>query len=786
MTPPPDAILDAVPERFAVGQPVPRKEDPALLRGEGRYTDDVNVPGQAYGVFVRSTHAHGILRGIDATAARAMPGILAVITQAELDAGGFTRMNGRKIPTSRDGTPMKQPVQPVLARTKVRYVGDPIVFVVAETLHQARDAAEQVVLDIEPLPCVTSASAGAAPGAPVLFDDVPGNIGLDYQFGDTAATDAAFARAAHVISLEMPSNRIVVAQMEPRGAVGAYDPASERWTLAVGTQGVIGFRDWMADGLGCKPEKIHILSKNVGGSFGMRYVPFPEYYAVLFAARALGRPVKWTDTRSESFVSDAHGRDHEMTASLALDAEGNFLAIRVTGFGNLGAAISNCTWVPPTTNIAQNMLSVYRTPLIDVQTKCVYTNTSPVGPYRGAGRPEGNYYMERLIERAALKTGIDSIELRRRNHVRPDQIPYAAPSDLTYDSGDFGNLLDRTLITADWDGYPARARDSQARGRLRGRGIGQFLEVTGPLGTEQGEIRFDDDGGVTLLTGTHDHGQGHATTFSQLISTKLGVPFDLIRLMQSDSDQLQIGSGTGGSKSLMHTGNALLEASDIVIDKGRAAAAAFLEAAVTDIEFSAGRFSVAGTDRGVGIMDLAARLRTSELAGAPDSLSVHHRHTETHHAFPNGCHICEVEIDPDTGHVQIVRYTMVCDFGTIVNPLIVEGQAQGGAVQGVGQALYENVVFDEAGQPLTGSFMDYCLPRAADAPSFAPMASHPTRALTNALGAKGCGEAGCAGALPAVMNAVVDALKPLGITHIDMPATPERVWQAIQAARQRG
>jgi aerobic carbon-monoxide dehydrogenase large subunit len=763
---------------------VRRNEDPILLRGEGRYTDDLNLPGQAYAVIVRSRYAHGVIKAIDTEEAQAMPGVLGIYAGAELAAAGIRNMPlGMAIPTA-DGTPPHRPSCPVLTSDKVRYVGDPIAIVVAEKQVAAKDAAEAVLVDVDPLPAVTRASEAAAPGAPLLHDGVPGNVAAEFHYGDAERVAAAFAAAYHVTRLEIPSNRIIVCPIEPRSAIAEYDAATDRYTLRVGCQGVFGLKTGLANVLGVARDKVRVLTGNVGGSFGMKSQIYPEYPALFHAAKMLGRPVKWTDERSESFVSDSHGRDHEMTAELALDAEGNFLAVRLTGYGNLGAYVGRGTPIPPTANAVKNLLGVYRTPLIEVATKIVVTNTQPVGAYRGAGRPEGNYYMERLVDTAAAEMGLERIALRRRNHISEGAMPYKAPNGTTYDSGEFTAVLDKALIRADWNGFPERKEASRRHGLLRGRGIGDYLEVTGPPADEMGGIRFEPNGDVTIITGTLDYGQGHWTPFAQILHDRLGVPFDRIRLLQGDSDELVAGGGTGGSKSLMASGTAIMQASEKVIEKGRRIAAHLFEAAVEDIEFGHGRFVIAGTDRSIEIMDLAAQLRSGvELRGeVPDSLDVQHVMDKVPSAFPNGVHIAEVEIDPETGSITLAKYTMVNDFGVIVNPLLVEGQAHGGVVQGMGQALMERVVFDEDGQFLTGSFMDYALPRALDAVSFR-ISSHPVPAKTNPLGAKGCGEAGCAGSLPAVMNAVVDALSEYGVRHIDMPATPHRVWQAIRAAQ---
>ncbi len=774
-------------EKYAVGQPVPRKEDPVLLRGEGHYSDDLNLPGQAHAVMVRSNAAHGTIRSIDTGAAKEMEGVLAVLTGRDLIDAGLGNMPSGMSFKMRDGSDMPKPTQPILTTDKVRFVGDPVAIVVAETAKQAKDAAEAVFVDIDTQPAVTDAAAAAAPGAPLVHETTPANVILDFHHGDTQAVADAFAKAAHVTRLKIRNSRVVVCPMEPRSAIGDYDRKTERWTLRLGCQGVFNMRQLLMAPLKAPVEKIRVLTGKVGGSFGMKASCYPEYPAILYASRLLGRPVKWTDERGESFLSDSHGRDHDMQQELALDASGKILALRITGYGNIGAYLSNGTVLQPTGNIVRNSIGVYATPLQEVSAKAMFTNTSPVGPYRGAGRPEGNYYIERLLDTAAREMGIDPIDIRRRNHIQPDAFPYKTPAGTTYDSGDFPVILEKALAAADWDGFPARKKASAERGRLRGRGIGQYLEVTGPPAPEMGGIRFEQDGTVTIITGTLDYGQGHASPFAQVLASRLGIPFDKINLLQGDSDELLAGGGTGGSKSLMASGTAIVEGAEKVREAGRKIAAHVLEAAEADIEFeivrAGGQFRIAGTDRSIGIMELAEQIRSGAVAlpgDIPQTLSVSHVAEGPPFAYPNGCHIAEVEVDPETGVTEVVRYHMVNDFGVIVNPLLVEGQAHGGIVQGIGQALLEHVVYDDSGQPMTGSYMDYALPRANDAPMF-NFASHPVPAKTNLLGSKGCGEAGCAGALPSVMNALVDALSGYGIQHIDMPATPLRVWEAIRA-----
>jgi aerobic carbon-monoxide dehydrogenase large subunit len=777
----PSSLENAIAlQKYGVGQPVRRKEDDTLVRGKGKYTDDFTLPNQAYAWMVRSSHAHGIIKGIGTVAAKAMPGVLGVWTGADLASSNYNPFTCGLPLKSRDGSPLKQTNRLALATDKVRFVGDPIAFVVAETLAQARDAAEAVELDIEPLPAVTNAAEAAKPGAPLLYDHIPGNVALDYHYGDTAKIDAAFASAAHVTKLDIVNNRVAVVAMEPRTALACFDKRAERYLLQVPTQGVSGNKATLARILNVPPEKVRILTANVGGSFGMKNVNYPEYTCILHAAKALARPVKWTDERSNSFLSDSQGRSQLIHAELALDAEGKFLGVRVSGYGNLGAYITGVAPVPLSINIGRNLASVYRTPLLGVDIKTVLTNTTLMGAYRGAGRPEANYYMERLIDRAADEMGINRLTLRKRNFIKPAQMPFAAASGVTYDSGDFAGVFNKALEISDHANFAKRKKESRKQSKLRGIAIGSYLEVTAPPAGELGKITFEPDDTVKLTTGTLDYGQGHATPFAQVLSAQLGVPFEKITLEQNDSDLVRFGNGTGGSRSITATGTAIVESSALVIAKGKQAAAHFLEASEADIEFASGRFTIAGTDRGVGIMDLAKWMREMKMPeGAPSSLDVDHATANTPSTFPNGCHVAEVEIDPQTGVVQVVRYTGVNDFGTIVNPMIVAGQLHGGVAQGIGQALMEEISYDASGQPITGSFMDYALPRAEDVPPI-EVGDHPSPAKSNPLGTKGCGEAGCAGSLVCIVNAVLDALSEYGVTEINMPLTPERVWRAIQ------
>jgi carbon-monoxide dehydrogenase large subunit len=771
-------------QKFGVGQSVLRKEDDTLLRGKGKYTDDFNLPGQAYAWIVRSTHAHGIIKRIDTSAAKAMPGVLGIWTGTDLVAAGYGPYTCGLPLKNRDGTPLLQTNRTALMTDKVRYVGDPVACVVAETLAQARDAGEAIELEIEPLPAVTEPADAIKPGAPQLYDHIPNNVALDYHYGDTAKVEAAFASAAHVTKLDITNTRVAVVAMEPRAALASYDKSSERYTIQVPTQGIAGNRMNLAKNLLKVPnEKVHLLTGNVGGSFGMKNVNYPEYLCILHAAKILGRPVKWTDERSTSFLSDSHGRAQQIHCELALDAEGKFLAVKVSGYGNLGAYITGVAPSPLSLNVGKNISSVYRTPLLSVDIKCVLTNTTLMGAYRGAGRPEANYYMERLIDRAADEMGINRLTLRKRNFIKPAQMPFAASSGVTYDSGDFQGVFNKALKISDHAGFAKRKKESRKRGRLRGIAVGSYLEVTAPPGVELGKIVFEDDGSVRLITGTLDYGQGHATPFAQVMADQLGVPFEKVTLEQGDSDLVHTGSGTGGSRSITATGMAIVEASKLVIEKGKKAAAHLLEAAEADIEFAGGRFTIAGTDRSIDIIELARRLREGKVPdGVPSSLDVDHTTKEVPSTFPNGCHVAEVEIDPETGIVEIVRYTGVNDFGVIVNPMLVAGQMHGGVAQGIGQALMECISYDSSGQPITGSFMDYALPRAADIPVMA-VGDHPVPAKSNPLGTKGCGEAGCAGSLSTIVNAVLDALSEYGISHLDMPLTPERIWRAIRQAK---
>ncbi|TVQ36452.1 MAG: xanthine dehydrogenase family protein molybdopterin-binding subunit [Geminicoccaceae bacterium] len=770
--------------KFGVGQSVPRNEDPKLVQGRGCYTDDLALPGELHACMVRSTVAAGTIQGFDVTAAREAPGVVAVYTAFDLVEAGYGGVACRLPLQHHDGTAMHAEPRPAFASAEIRHIGEPMAVVVATSPALAKDAADLVEVDIETKPAVVDPLQALEPDAPQVSPDYPNNLCLDYAFGDEAAVEAAFAQAAHVTRLRLVQNRLACAPMEPRAAVAEFDGERGRYTLHVGCQGVFGLKTYLVrDVLKCMPEQLRVITYDVGGSFGMKIAPYPEYTAILHAAKMLGRPVRWRDERSESFLSDHQAREGVFDCALALDADGNFLAVDVRVVANMGGYVSFVGPMMPSLNIRKNVPGPYRTPLLHVRSKSVLTHTVPIGPYRGAGRPEGVYVMERLIEQAASETGRDPLDLRRRNLITPDALPFKAASDLVYDSGDFPRLFDRALERADAAGYAQRKAQSAARGKLRGRAVACYLEVTADAVEEMGALRFEADGRVTMITGTSDYGQGHWSTFAQIMVDRLGLPFDKLDLVQKDSDALTAGGGSGGSRSVMNSSMALLAAADEVETKARKWAAHALEAPEIDLVFQDGDFSVVGTDRRVSLLEVAKLARESgPIAGLPEDIDASLNVKGAPSAFPNGVHYCELEVDEATGVVTIDRYVSVNDFGTIVNPMLTRGQIQGGVVQGIGQALFENVVFDGEGQLLTGSFMDYCMPRADAVPPI-QVEFVEVPAKTNPLGAKGCGEAGATGAPPTVMNALLDALRPLGVDHLDMPATSEVVWAAMQGAR---
>jgi carbon-monoxide dehydrogenase large subunit len=770
-------------EKFGTAQALRRFEDQRLITGTGRYVDDINIPGQVYGYVVRSPHAHARILGIDVSAAASAPGVLGVFTAKDLAADGVGPRPCLIPLKNKDGSDRANPPFPVLATDKVRFVGDAVALVVAESLAQARDAAEQVMIDYAEEPGVADMREALKPGAPQLHAEAPGNLCFDWHQGDKAKVDEAFQAAKHKIAIDVVNNRVVVASMEPRAALAVYDAGSDRYTLHTNTQGVHSVRRMLADVLKIPAEKLRVITPDVGGGFGMKLFLYAEHVLVTYAAKKLGKPVKWTSERTEAFLSDTQGRDNLTRGEIALDADGKILALRVSTLANMGAYLSNFAPFIPTLAGTRVLSVQYRMPAIYVEVKGVFTNTVPIDAYRGAGRPEANYLVERLMDKAAREIGIDAAELRRRNFIPPDAMPYQTPTGLNYDSGEFAQNLELALKAADRAGFPARKAASKAKGKLRGFGVACYLEATAGPTEERAEIKFEADGSVTLLVGTQSTGQGHETAYMQLVNEKLGIPFDKIRVVQGDSDQIKSGGGTGGARSLYSEGGALVGAADKVIEKGKQMAGHMLETAVADIEFAQGRFRIAGTDRGLSLFEVAEAAR--DPAKRPPGMEGNLDADEVFKVagtFPNGCHIAEVEVDPDTGRVQIDRYTVVDDMGRVINPLILEGQAHGGIAQGVGQALIERTAYDDGGQLLTGSFMDYGLPRADDLPDIS-FQLNIVPATTNPLGVKGAGEAGTVGAAPAVMNALVDALAELGVTHVDMPATPEAVWRAIQQAK---
>ena len=765
--------------KFGIGQGVPRWEDPRLLRGGGRYSDDINVAGQAHGAVLRSPHAHARIGRIDTGAAAAAPGVLAVYTHADVaDLGSIPCLVPR---TKADGSPMFAPPNLALRKDRVRVVGDYVAFVVAETADQAVDAAELIEVDYEPLASVTATAEAQADGAQAVWDDCPDNVCFVFEEGDKAATDAAIAAAHHVTRLDFIVTRVAIAPMEPRACIAEYDKFTGRYTLNTGTQGPHWMRQATAGPiLKISEGDLRVVSPDMGGAFGMRSAPYCEYTLCLFAAKRLGRPVKWTGDRTQGFLCDDQARDNVSSAELALDAEGRFLALRVTTIANLGAYLGMLGPHSPTNNLG-TLAGPYRTPAIYTHVTGVFTNTPSTGPYRGAGRPEAAYAIERVIDTAADEMGIDPAELRRRNYIASDSFPFKTGLLFTYDSGEFEGNMDAAMKMVDYAGFAGRRAAAKARGRLAGIGLANVIEQSSGGFPEWAQIRFDTSGSLTLTMGTHNHGQGHETIFRQMLCDKLGLEFEQIRISQGDSDEVMAGNGTFGSRSASVGGAAIMMAADKAIDKCRKVAAHKLEAAEEDVEFADGTFTVAGTDRSIGLVD-AAKLAGSFMAvppGMEPGVNEWAAWTPPAPTFPNGCHVCEVEIDPDTGVCELLRYAAVDDVGTVINPLLVEGQLHGGIVQGLGQVMMESVVWDAAsGQLLAGSFMDYTMPRADDLPSF-EMGLNEVPTTTNPMGIKGAGEAGCVGALPAVMNAIVDALSPLGVRSFDMPATPERLWRAI-------
>ena len=764
--------------------PLRRVEDDQLLRGRGRFIDDAPLPGQVYGCFVRSTHAHAKIGGIDASGAQAADGVLAVLTAADMKRAGVGRITRHPPIAGRGGAALIEPPRPALADDRVMHVGEPVALVVATSAALAQDAAERLSIDYHELAAVTDARAAVSSGAPQLWPQAPGNLAIDWQSPPSpdGANEAEVARiiasAAHVARVSQLNQRIAAVTMEPRGGTASHDAATGDYTIRVCSQSAISLRDALAAAMGIAPGKLRVVTEDVGGAFGMKSPVYPEYPALLVAAKMLGRPVHWMANRAESFLTDNQARDMFADGELALDDKGRFLALRLACVVNLGAYVGFVGVHLATNNFARCLPAMYRIPAVDVRVRCAFTNTVPTAPYRGAGRPEANYLLERLVEEAARITGIAPDKLRRRNFIPPSAIPYKTPVGTTYDSGDFPAVFDQAFALAAHAEFPKRRREAAKRGMLRGIGISCFLEHAGGMPTEGAALAFPGDGILELRLGSQSTGQAHASVFPRVAAQQLGVPADRVVLRQGDSSLGVMSASTVASRSAITVGTAIVRAAEAVIRKGRNLAADALEAADADIVYDSGMFVVAGTDRRIGLFDLAARAKARKQRGDGEDLDTKLT-ADTPQTFPNGCHIAEVEIDPDTGATALVGYTAVDDCGNVLDHMIVEGQVHGAIVQGLGQVLLEHLVYDRDGQLVTGSFMDYAMPRAADVPPLTA-AECSVPATTNPLGVKGVGEAGTTGALAAIMNAIADAVP--GAAHLDMPATPEKIWAACRSA----
>jgi aerobic carbon-monoxide dehydrogenase large subunit len=784
-----------------IGASVRRKEDARFLSGRGHYTDDINRPGQVYAFIKRSDRPHAKINNIDTSAAAMAPGVMAVYTGADMAADNVGGLPCGWLIHSKDGSPMKEPPHPVIAVGKVRHVGDPVAVVVAETRQQAKDAAELVNIDYTDLPGLATMQDALKAGAALVHDDAPGNLCYDWHIGDKAVVDGVLASAAKVVKLELTNNRLVPNAMEPRAALGDFDPASGDYTLYTTSQNPHVIRLLMGAFVLHIPEsRLRVVAPDVGGGFGSKIYHYAEEAIVTWASGKLRRPVKWTAERNESFMSDAHGRDHVSIAEMAVDKDGQFLALSVSTLANMGSYLSTFAPCVPTYLYATLLAGVYRTPVVYCEVKAVFTNTVPVDAYRGAGRPEATFLLERLVDAVANDTGIDRVELRRRNFIAPDAFPYQTPVALQYDSGNYQATLDAALEAADAAGFESRRTAAKARGRLCGIGVSTYIEacgiapsaVVGSLGARAGlyecaNIRVHPTGSVTVYTGTHSHGQGHETTLAQLVVDQLGVPIDQVEVVHGDTDKIPFGMGTYGSRSLAVGGTAMVKAMDKIIAKGKKIAAHLMEASADDIEFKDGKFTVSGTDKSKALVEISLAAYVphnypiEELEPGLEETAFYDPKNFT---FPAGCHVAEVEIDPDTGVTEVVNFVAVDDVGRVINPMIVEGQVQGGVAQGIGQALLENAVYDADGQLLSGSMMDYTMPRADNLPNI-KVGTEVTLCTHNPLGVKGCGEVGAIGSPPAIINAIVDALKDYGVRHIDMPATAPKLWSIINAGRPR-
>ncbi len=769
--------------QFGVGQPVPRTEDPKFLMGQGQYVDDIRLPFTAVGYVLRSPYPHARVNGINADAAKEAPGVLLVLTGADAEAQGLGTIHCHVPPMAFGGPPSPTPAHPILVRDRVRCVGDPVAFIVAETLAQAKDAAEMIEVEYEALPSVGSTREAVVADAPQVWEENAGNLWFEMDRGDAAATDAAFDKATHVVRADLHHNRISANAMEPRAALAEYSTSRGEWTCYMSSQGTHQHRPTYAEIFHQPATAFRVIAPDVGGGFGMKNGVFPEDALVAWAARELGRPVKWTGDRSESLVSDTHGRDAECDSEMALDENGKILAIRVKADYGLGAYLSASAPVPACIGsmVYQN---VYEYEAMHIHIRVVFSHTTWTGPYRGAGRPEAVYVVERLLDIAAVEIGIDPVEIRNRNYIAKDKMPFTTLIPTVYDSGDFAGITEHAAEITDLAGFEKRKEESAARGKLRGIGACSFIDFASPF-NDRMEIRFDDTGAVTVVAGTHSHGQGHQTTYAQMIHSWLGVPFDKIRLVQGDSDKVTYGRGTYGSRSMTIGGSALRLAADKIIEKAKKIAAHVLEAAEEDIEFANGNLTVAGTDKSMHICDMVPMSYMP--MGWPGELGIGLEAEatwapETGPNWPNGTHFSEVEIDPETGFIELVRHIAVNDSGEVINPLLLAGQVHGGVAQGVGQALMEDVTYDRDGQILAGSFLDYCMPRADDLPMI-HTSDFVEACQTNPLGVKGGGESGTVGSTAAVVNAIVDALSDYGVKDIDMPVSPLRVWQAMQGGK---
>ncbi len=773
-------------EKFGIGQGVTREEDPRLLKGRGLFVNDVNLPDQSYAVVLRSPHAHAEIRSIDTSAAAALPGVLAVYTGEDVAADnlGVPGMPAKWLRP--DGEPMKYRPQPPLALGRVRYVGDPVALIVADTLAQAHDAAEAVAVDYLPLPSITDTARTVDADAPLVWDDSPDNVSGLFQVGDAAATETVFSRADRIVSRRFVISRVFAQYMEARGAIGAYDEREDRYLLHADVQYPHRVRQLLAEKVFDVPEQnIRVIARDVGGGFGTKGWQYAEHRLVLWAARKVGRPVKWACDRSEAVQADEHGRDNVTDAELAFDANGRVVGLRVKTIAAIGAYLSAIRNLLPVFTNVGTLIGVYDIPAAHVAVRTVHSNTNPTAPYRGAGRPEATYVIERMFDEAAREMGIDPTELRARNMIAPDAMPVKNALGLTYDCGEFARNQAAVLEMADYKGFPGRREEARARGKLRGIGTANPIERSASPSPDFAEIRFSTDGTATILMGTKSQGQGHETVYKQIVNERLGVDPARMRVIDGDTDRVAFGIGTMGSRSTVIGGSALYFAAEKIIEKAKTIAAHMLEASVVDMEFADGSFSVAGTDRSVTLTDVAkASFSPDKLPkGVEPGLFETATFAPEDDTYPNGSHVCEVEIDPETGTTEVVGYWVVDDVGNMINPVIVKGQIHGGVAQGAGQALAEQVAYDpDSGQLLSGSFMDYAMPRAADFPDI-QIAAHAVPTQRNPLGVKGAGEAGTVGALPATMNAVLNALAEAGVIELDMPATPNRVWQAVRDAR---